>query len=46
MSVTTCPTAIVHVPIEQVWHLLAEPANYALWWDTQARAMVQQVRHD
>ena len=40
MPVHTCPLSIVKAPIEQVWRLLAEPANYALWWDAQTRAIV------
>ena len=40
MTVYTCPLSIVKAPVEQVWRLLAEPANYALWWDAQTQAIV------
>jgi len=33
MSLSTCPIATVEAPVEQVWQLLADPYNYALWWD-------------
>ncbi len=35
MSLTTCPIASVNAPIEQVWRLLADPAEYALWWNAK-----------
>ena len=40
MSVSVCPVAIVQAPPERVWGLLSEPANYALWWDAQTRAVI------
>jgi len=39
MSASVCPIATVHAPAEQVWRLLAEPANYAFWWDVQTQAI-------
>ena len=33
MSLNGCPVATVQVPVEQAWEMLAEPNNYALWWD-------------
>ena len=39
MAFSTCPIALVHAPAERVWDLLSEPANYAQWWDAQARAI-------
>jgi ligand-binding SRPBCC domain-containing protein len=35
MSISTCPIATVEAPVEQVWQLLADPHNYALWWDAE-----------
>ncbi len=35
MTFNTCPIAIVLAPVEQVWRLLANPSQYALWWDAQ-----------
>ncbi len=35
MTFSTCPIAIIHAPVEQVWRLLATPSQYALWWDAQ-----------
>ena len=37
MSVSVCPLAIIHAPVEHVWSFLSEPTNYALWWDAQTR---------
>jgi hypothetical protein len=37
MSFNTCPVATVDASADQVWHLLADPARYALWWDAQTR---------
>jgi ligand-binding SRPBCC domain-containing protein len=37
MSISTCPIATVDAPVEQVWRLLADPNNYGLWWDAEAR---------
>ena len=39
MAFSTCPMAVVQAPAERVWDLLSEPANYALWWDPQTRAI-------
>jgi hypothetical protein len=42
MSFSTCPTATVNAPIEQVWRLLADPARYDLWWDAQTRSIIPE----
>jgi uncharacterized protein YndB with AHSA1/START domain len=39
MTITTCPTAIVEAPVDRVWQLLADPHNYALWWDAETYAI-------
>ena len=36
MSISVCPLATIHAPVERVWSLVSEPTNYALWWDAQA----------
>jgi hypothetical protein len=33
MVVSVCPAANVAAPVEDVWELLAQPANYDRWWD-------------
>lgn len=42
MTVSTCPIVTVHAPVERVWSLLSEPANYDLWWDAQTRSIVPE----
>ncbi len=42
MTVSTCPIATVNAPIERVWKLLAEPANYDLWWDAKTRSIAPE----
>jgi hypothetical protein len=44
MTLSTCPIATINAPIERVWELLAEPANYDLWWDAKTRSIVPQGR--
>lgn len=44
MSVSACPMDIINAPMEEVWTFLAEPANYALWWDAQTRSIVPEGR--
>jgi len=44
MSVSVCPMDIINAPIEKVWTLLSEPANYALWWEPQTRSIVPEGR--
>lgn len=39
MSVFICPIADVNAPLDRVWSFLAQPANYALWWDAQTRSI-------
>jgi uncharacterized protein YndB with AHSA1/START domain len=40
MSISTCPGATIETPARQVWHLLSEPASYALWWDAQTQSIL------
>ena len=42
MSISVCPIADLHAPVERVWSLLAEPSNYALWWDAETRSIVPE----
>jgi len=35
---------VVNAPIEKVWVLLAEPSNYASWWDAETRSIVPAGR--
>ncbi len=42
MSFSTCPIAIVDAPIEQVWRLLADPSQYALWWDAKTVSIIPE----
>ncbi len=42
MSFNTCPIATVNAPVERVWHLLSDPASYALWWDAQTYSIVPE----
>jgi len=44
MSVSTCPIAVINAPIERVWELLAEPANYDLWWDAKTQSILPEGR--
>jgi uncharacterized protein YndB with AHSA1/START domain len=44
MRITTCPIASINAPIGRVWELLAEPANYDLWWDAKTRSIVPEGR--
>ena len=44
MSVNVCPMAVVNAPIERVWELLAEPANYDLWWDAKTQSILPEGR--
>ena len=44
MTVSTCPIATIHAPIERVWELLAEPDHYDLWWDAKTRSIVPAGR--
>ena len=39
MGLSVCPIATVNAPVEQVWALLSEPDNYALWWNAQTRSI-------
>jgi len=42
VAFSACPIATVDAPIDQVWSLLADPAQYASWWDAQTRAIVPE----
>jgi hypothetical protein len=42
MRISTCPTAIVNAPVEQVWGLLANPVQYDLWWEVRTRSIVPE----
>jgi ligand-binding SRPBCC domain-containing protein len=42
MSFTACPIATVHAPVEQVWQLLADPSQYALWWDARTVSIMPE----
>jgi uncharacterized protein YndB with AHSA1/START domain len=44
MSISTCPVAIINAPMERVWDLLAEPANYDFWWEARTRSIVPEGR--
>ena len=44
MTISTCTIATINAPIERVWELLSEPANYDLWWDAQTRSIVPEGR--
>ena len=44
MSISTCPIAVINAPIERVWALLAEPANYDSWWNAHTRSIVPEGR--
>src|SRR5262245_8904567 len=35
MTLSVCPMTTIHAPIERVWPLLSEPANFDRWWDAQ-----------
>jgi hypothetical protein len=42
VAFSACPIATVDAPIDQVWSLLANPAQYASWWDAQTRSIVPE----
>ena len=42
MSVSVCPVATIHAPVEHVWSFLSEPINYAQWWDAKTRSIVPE----
>ena len=33
MAVSVCPTAVIAAPIERVWSLIVDPAQWARWAD-------------
>jgi hypothetical protein len=44
VGLSACPVATVNAPISKVWELLAEPANYDLWWNARTRSIVPERR--
>jgi len=44
MSIGTCPIATINAPVERVWELLSEPANYDLWWDAKTQSIFPEGR--
>lgn len=42
MSLSVCPAAIVAVPVEDVWELLAHPSRYDEWWDAHTTSIEPQ----
>ncbi len=42
MSLRVCPIASVHAPVRKVWGFLAQPENYALWWDARTESITPQ----
>jgi uncharacterized protein YndB with AHSA1/START domain len=44
MSIGTCPIATISAPIESVWELLAEPANYDSWWNAKTQSILPEGR--
>ena len=42
MSISMCLVATIEAPAHQVWHLLSEPASYALWWDARTQSIRPQ----
>src|SRR5215471_3843832 len=41
-SLSSCPIATVHAPVEQVWRLLADPSRYDLWWNVRTVSIVPE----
>jgi len=37
VSISVCPIANIHAPINRVWSFLSQPTNYTLWWDAETR---------
>jgi uncharacterized protein YndB with AHSA1/START domain len=44
MTLSTCPIDTINAPIERVWELLSEPANYDLWWDAKTSSIDPEGR--
>ena len=42
MSISVCPIASVHAPIQRVWSFLSQPGNYSQWWDAKTRSIEPQ----
>jgi hypothetical protein len=37
--VSVCPSAIVNAPVEKVWRMLENTANYDVWWDARTERL-------
>ncbi|HEY7782470.1 MAG TPA: SRPBCC family protein [Ktedonobacterales bacterium] len=35
MSISVCPVAVVHAPLERTWAVLMDPAGYGDWWNAR-----------
>jgi hypothetical protein len=35
VAFSACPIAVVQAPVERLWSLLSEPANYDQWWEVR-----------
>jgi hypothetical protein len=42
MSISACPIATIHAPVERVWRFVSEFANYDLWWSAHTRSIVPE----
>jgi len=42
MSISACPIATIHAPVERVWSFVSELANYDLWWDAHTLSIVPE----
>ncbi len=40
MSFSPCPIATVNAPADQVWRLIADPAQFDMWWEAHTRSIV------
>jgi hypothetical protein len=39
MPINVCPIARVQAPVERVWALLSDPAQYSTWWDATTQSI-------
>ena len=44
MPINVCPIARVKTPVERVWALLSNPAQYSKWWDAATRSIQPEGR--
>ena len=42
MGFNLCPATTVAAPLESVWELLGNPANYDEWWDARTERIVPE----